>query len=167
MPFMSKDDSRRLIVDTRISGGVVSPAMRTPDLIIGPRDNPQTLRWHLLRWRGWQLSLHKWCRSDEDRALHDHTGDSISLILNYGYIEKTPYAAHWRPAWRPIFRKAEAPHRIILDADSAPVWSLWLRWPPRREWGFHCPKGWRHWRDFCAERDYKASGTSTVGRGCD
>lgn len=154
--------------------------MRKPDLIIGPADNPQTLRWHIFRWRGWQLSLHKWCRSDDDRALHDHSGDSISFILNHGYMERTRIRATWADAgikehevtrWCPprrlIFRKAETPHRVIIDLNSAPIWSLWLRWPPRRQWGFHCPKGWRHWQDYCAERDYNASGQSTIGKGCD
>jgi len=151
--------------------------MRKPDLVIGPPSNPQTLRWHLIRWRGWQLCLHKWCRSDEDRALHDHTGDNVSILLTGRYRELVQhnfigiygpsYFTQWhtRLPFVPYFRCAETPHRIALPAG--PVWSLWLRWPPRREWGFHCPKGWRHWRDFCAERDYNTTGTSTVGRGCD
>jgi len=162
-----------------------------PDLIIGPRDNPQTYRWHIFRWRGWQLSLHKWFRSDDDRALHDHSGHNLSVILNGGYFE---IVREWLPedcvghgsAWKhagdgeyycdvtkfrwplvPYFRRAEEPHRIEQPNDGRPVWSLWLRWPPIREWGFHCPKGWRHWREYCAERDYNASGVSTVGKGCD
>lgn len=166
--------------------------MRKPDLIIGSRDNPQTLRWHIVCWRGWQLALHKWCRSDEDRALHDHSGNNVSLILSpQGYNEIVRERAHdedypcepvgWihagdgefyrdvtvrRRAWIPYFRRAEAPHRIALR-DARPVWSLWLRWPPHREWGFWCPRGWRHWKDFLGQRDYNADGISEVGRGCD
>lgn len=148
--------------------------MRTPDLTIGPRDNPQTLRWHIFRWRGWQLALHKWCRSDDDRALHDHSADNLSLILSApGYYEVTgdehgtPIRGDYRRPWRFHFRRAELPHRIAL-LDSRPVWTLWLRWPPRREWGFWCPKaGWRHWREYVAERDYSVPGSSsTVGKGC-
>lgn len=162
--------------------------MRKPDLIIGSRDNPQTLRWRIVRWRGWQLALHKWCRSDEDRALHDHSGNNVSLILSpQGYdeivretvftgdvltCEKEGEYVHTCDVTRrrfpfvPYFRRAEAPHRIALR-DARPVWSLWLRWPPRREWGFHCPRGWRHWKDFLGTRDYNADGISEVGRGCD
>lgn len=140
--------------------------MIKPDLIIGSPDDPQTLRWHIFRFRGWQLSLHKWLRSDEDRALHDHSGDNVSLILTRGYFEVLQDGwYYWRAPFWPYFRKAETPHRVAL-ADSRPVWSLWLRWPPRREWGFVCPKGWRHWRDFCAE-EYGVAGKSTVGKGCD
>lgn len=157
--------------------------MRRPDLIIGPRDNPQTLRWHIFRWRGWQLSLHKWLRSDDDRALHDHSGHNLSIILNGGYWEVVrqrhpPYAdypqtayvvdeVHFRWPLVPYFRRAEEPHRIALPSDGKPVWSIWLRWPPIREWGFHCPKGWRHWQEYCSTRDYSAPGsTSEVGPGC-
>lgn len=154
--------------------------MRSPGLIIGPRDNPQTLRWHIFRWRGWQLSLHKWLRSDDDRALHDHSGDNLSVILTRGYFEVlqdddtygnyglySRQMAYWRRPFVPYFRKAETPHRIAL-ADSRPVWSLWLRWPPRREWGFHCPKGWRHRRDYLNSRgDYYSAGTSETGPGCE
>lgn len=158
--------------------------MRQPDLIIGPRDNPQTLRWQLLKFRGWQLCLHKWLRSDEDRALHDHSGDNISLLLNRGYWEVVrrftwndsgvivSHQDRWTFRWPliPYFRRAETPHRIVMGEHrrGLPVWSLWFRWPPRRDWGFHCPKGWKHWRDFLSSRnDYYADGTSEVGPGCD
>lgn len=148
--------------------------MRAPDLIIG---NPmQTLRWHLIQWRGFQLALHCWLKSDDDRALHDHSADNWSFILSpQGYYEvigphnpsEFEFAAiKTRRAWIPYFRKAETPHRVLL-CDDRPVWTLWLRFPPRRQWGFWCPKGWRHWREYVAEREYHSPGsTSTVGRGC-
>lgn len=174
--------------------------MRPPDLIIGPRDNPQTLRWHLIKFRGWQFALHKWMRSDDDRALHDHIGHNISFILSRaGYMEvvrervwdddedakrrrpdfeqfRLTHAGdgefyrdvdtwHYRRPWWPYFRRADEPHRVALLLGSAPVWTLWLRWPPIREWGFHCPRvGWRHWKEYCDMRDGKGG---QIGRGCD
>jgi len=126
------------------------------------------LRWHLLRWRGWQLALHKICRSDDDRALHDHVGDNITLVLRGVYLEvlhENQPRKYRGGVTRFAFRKAETPHRI--EVPFGPVWTLWLRWPPRRQWGFHCPKGWRHWKDFVAEADIYKSGTSTIGKGCD
>lgn len=152
--------------------------MRPPDLIIGPRGNPQTERWHLLKWRGWQIALHKWHRSDDDRALHDHVGHNVSILLNGCYREVLSHAwqplghpAHRRPQLRlpfvPYFRRADAPHRVEL-LGNRPIWSLWVRWPPVREWGFHCPKGWRHWSRYVAERDYSTPGSSsTIGAGCE
>ena len=139
--------------------------MRTPDLIIGPRDNPYMYRWHLLRFRGWQLSLHKIWRSDDDRALHDHSGDNLSIILKGQYTELPDRQVYG--AGNVIFRKAEKAHRLVLD-EGKPVWTLWLRWPPRREWGFHCPKGWRHWKQFVKTPDYSTPGSvSEAGPGCD
>lgn len=145
--------------------------MRPPDLVIDGGNGPQTLRWHLLKWRGWQLSLHKWLQSDHDRALHDHTADNFSLVL-WGSFQEW-FSHDWEaPRWKlrlPLclyFRKAETPHRLKLHR-GAPVWTLWLRFPPRREWGFHCQKGWRHWKDYLAEKDYNATGSSTIGNGCD
>ena len=153
--------------------------MRPPDLTIGPRHNPQTHRWHLWlpkSWfaAGWRLNLHRWWRSDDDRALHDHRGDSFSIILWGGYYEVTSHA--WEPMKRKkwygpgsvLWRQGETPHRVELKPGSeGKVWSLWLRAPFRREWGFWCPKGWKRYDEYIAERDYNIPGsTSTIGKGC-
>lgn len=167
-----------------------------PDLTIGPADAPQTFRWHIFKIAGFQFALHKWVRSDADRALHDHSGDNISFILSpQGYDEVT--REYWdsgisdriplggcsgwlyyggsvfyrdvcrhRHAFWPYFRKAEEPHRVVLIGDK-PCWSLWFRWPWRRVWGFHCPKGWRAWQDYISGDYLKPGAVSTVGRGCD
>jgi hypothetical protein len=110
--------------------------------------------------------------------MHDHSADNLSIILNGGYwevLQHPKYAARARIEtckfrWPlvPYFRRAETPHRIVLPSDGKPVWSLWLRWPPRREWYFHCPQGLKHWKDYTASRDYSAPGSvSEVGPGCD
>lgn len=147
--------------------------MRKPDLIIGPIDNPYIHRWHLFRWRGWQLTLHKIMRSDDDRALHDHVGDNLSIILRGRYTEFPGKWGHGTVHSAPamVFRKAETAHRLVLD-EGAVTWTIWLRWPPRRQWGFHCPSGWRHWKDYVAQADYfrgpgSTGSNSTTGRGCD
>ncbi len=147
---------------------------RPPDLIIGTRENPRTNRWHLwiprfLKRRGWQLALHQWFRSDDDRALHDHRSWSLTLILTGGYYEVTERGVRWYPPGSFIYRPAAMGHRVLLrDAQAAPIWTLWLRGRHQREWGFHCPKGWRPAREYLAEPDYSKPGsTSTVGRGCD
>lgn len=165
--------------------------MLKPSLVIGPADNPYMHRWHLIRARGLQLALHHIMRSDDDRALHDHSGDNWSLIL-FGtpysevvreYLGTSPDIIYrvdaWqrdgegrlyrdrivqRKAWHIYFRKAEIPHRLILDKGQS-VWTLWLRLPPRRDWGFHCPKGWMHWKRYIGE-DYNKTGKSPIGRGC-
>jgi hypothetical protein len=166
--------------------------MRKPDLIIGPPSDPYLYRWHLVKLFGFQLALHKMIRDDDDRALHDHRSWNISLVLRGGYFEvKRVYwpfrrggmlghewkrdaagrifldVTLWRRPLSLIFRDATTPHRLMLAYPGRTSWSLWLRGPSVREWGFHCPKGWRHWRDFTAEADYNTDGVSTIGPGCD
>jgi hypothetical protein len=130
------------------------------------------------------LSLHRWHRSDDDRALHDHSGHNISILLTGCYTEvlfdpradptRTPvprsaypygYVLKLRLPFIPYFRRAATPHRVVLS--HGPIWSLWFRFPPIREWGFWCGNGWKHWKDYCGQRDYSAKGSeSTVGKGC-
>lgn len=145
--------------------------MRPPDLTIGPADAPQTYRWHLWRWRGVQFALHQWMRSDQDRALHDHTANNISILLSGRYREW--YSHPWEPKRSkmrypliPYFRLAETPHRIELLSDK-PVWTIWIRFKARRGWGFYCRKGWRHWRTYLGGDYTKPGAVSTVQRGCD
>lgn len=139
--------------------------MKKPDLVIGPVDNPQTVRYHLWKWRGIQVSLHRWHRSDSDRALHDHSAGNVSVLITGPYREVFNHA--WEPArskmrWPfiPYYRKADTPHRVLLTHGK--VWTIWIRFKPWREWGFHCPKGWVHWRKYVKNRGNE----SIVGDGC-
>ena len=46
---------------------------RKPDFIIGGHDAPYLLRWWLIpRNRFFNVYVHQFLRSDDDRALHDH-----------------------------------------------------------------------------------------------
>lgn len=144
---------------------------RPPDLRIGPSGAPQTLRWELFKWRGIQVAVHRWVRSDSDRALHDHSAGNVSVLLTGCYVEHFSHAwqppgtpDHRRPRVRlpfiPYYRRGDMPHRVELR--WGPLWTLWIRFKPWREWGFHCPKGWKHWKAYVSERD-----NGEVGRGCD
>lgn len=136
-----------------------------PDLTIG--DPPQTLRWHLLRFCGVQVALHRWLRSDSDRALHDHSAGNVSILLTGCYREW--FSHQWQePRWKmrlpwiPYYRRAAVPHRVELIYER-PVWTLWIRFRPWREWGFWCsPKRWVRWTDYVDARN-----SGRVGRGCD
>lgn len=143
---------------------------RAADLVIGPEHDPYMHRWMLKKWRnGVQLALHKIWRSDDERAPHDHVGWNVSVLLTGPYIEilfegTKEISRHKRWPLIPYFRQATQLHRLVT---TRPVWTLWLRGPHIREWGFFCPRGWRHWTIFVAERDFDATGSSTIGRGCD
>ena len=140
-------------------------AARKPDFIIGGEDNPYLKRWWLIpRNRFFNIYLHKFLRSDDDRALHDHPWWNVSYLLAGQYIEHMIRAGGVHSAVRYAagdlrLRGATTAHRIEIDQ---PCWSLFITGPVIREWGFHCEKaGWRHWKDFVSQRD-----AGDIGRGC-
>lgn len=176
-----------------------------PDFIIRPQGRDQTLRWWVIpRNRFFNIYLHKFVLSDEDRALHDHPWWNCSILIDGRYIEWTPdseaikrnnqkvlntrmgggyqpfefvgNAQHSRREGFVYFRRASQAHRVELYRHIGwhqnlienkypkyePVITLFITGPKIREWGFLCPKGWRHWQDFCDSRDH-----GVIGRGCE
>ena len=135
-----------------------------PDFVVGPPDDHQLERWWIVpRNPVMNLYLHRFVRSDDDRALHDHPWDNASWVLDGEYLEhlldgQPPRAG--RPNDR-ISRLAEEAHRI--EVVRGPVITLFSTGPIRREWGFHCPSGWRPWRDFV----HVTEGGNQRGRGCE
>lgn len=166
---------------------------RWPDFIVGDKDDPYLLRWYIIpRNKVFNIYLHKFCRSDDDRALHDHPWlFNCSILLRGSYFEhrfkqrKNEYARStlpgitkkFRNAFSFVFRWRKSPHRVELmprvDIDTngnrhyhpaeQPCWTIFITGPRVREWGFYCPKGWRHWKIFVADTDTG----NTTGRGCE
>ena len=141
---------------------------RKPDFIIGTKERPYIRRWWLTPRADarWKTYLHNIMRDDDDRALHDHPCDNISIVVWGGYIEHLPGGKKkMRRAGHIVFRKAEQAHRIELrkrkDGTTITAWTIFIFAKKRREWGFHCPNGWRHWTIFT---DPKNPGA--IGPGC-
>tara|TARA_B100000749_G_C18448710_1_gene475338 strand:- start:3617 stop:4039 length:423 start_codon:yes stop_codon:yes gene_type:complete len=110
------------------------------------------LRWHVIpRNRWFNVYLHKIYANDDERALHDHPWWSVSFKLFGGELREylknkdVDFAALglYRIPPRICFRSATFAHR--LEVPEKPVWTLFITGPYKRDWGFHCPKGWRHW----------------------
>lgn len=146
---------------------------RAPDFVIGDPRDPYMLRWWVIpRNRWFNVYVHNVRRDDDDRALHDHPWPSISLTLRGElgevYLDRHGHLKH-RMMRRGslVYRGAKFAHRLFLTRDPdypATAWTLFITGPVVREWGFHCPNGWRHWREFTSARD-GASGQ--IGRGCE
>lgn len=140
-------------------------ANRPPDFIIGGAD-PYMLRWWVIpRNRWFNIYLHRFLRSDDDRALHDHPWPNMSYLLDGSYTEHTIAAGgvNYSRIANTGSIKLRGPrfaHRVELH--DGPCWSLFITGPVVREWGFHCPAGWRHWKLFTSDRDKGA-----IGRGCE
>ncbi len=89
---------------------------------------------------GWRLMLHKICRPDNDRVLHDHPWDFATLCLRGGYVELVlmpdqEALAMTLTAGQARLRAAQHTHRIDRILGPA-AWTLVLHGPRRREWGF-------------------------------
>jgi hypothetical protein len=137
---------------------------KAPDFVIGDPAKPYLRRW-FLREEGPSggLYLHEILRDDDDRALHDHPWDCSIYIIKGAYREFRKDAPagelfmHGNGGYRHM--KAETAHRLVVV--NGPVWTLCFLGPRRREWGFHCPQGWKHWKEFVA-----ATNKGEIGPGC-
>lgn len=146
--------------------------------------------WVIPRNRFFNIYLHKIVRDDDDRALHDHPWWSISLCLKGKMCEvaarrsiyqngKWEYDAtdterHIIRRFQIRIRPAKLAHRLVLAKNKdgfdeygfpakefyKPCWTLFITGPKIREWGFHCPQGWTHWKFFTN------STGEAVGKGC-
>jgi hypothetical protein len=67
----------------RLAAWLIRRALRRPpDVVIGGKDHPYMLRWWVWpRNRVCNLYLHRFLRSDDDRALHDHPWINVSIPL--------------------------------------------------------------------------------------
>jgi len=142
---------------------------REPDFYIGGKEKPYCRRWWVIpRNRWFNIYLHNFMRSDEDRALHDHPWLNFSYILEGSYFEWTIKAGGVRKRveykkgdWQ--FRSARLAHRLeIVPGETS--WSLFITGPVMRTWGFHCENsvGWRPWKEFVDSTDLGG-----IGKGCD
>lgn len=147
-------------------------------VVIGQPDNPYLSRWYLIpRNERYNIYLHRFHRSDDDRALHDHPWGFHSLVLqgNPSEIFYSPQLDElfeadkrltYNRAFSPgelVFRPATHTHRVIIEPEQeGRVWTLVITGPKIRAWGFHCPKGWVHWRKFTGI----AKDGYSIGAGC-
>lgn len=162
---------------SRLADWLIGRAQRrSPDFVIGGSDRPYLRRWFVIpRNPVFNVYLHQFLRSDDDRALHDHPWlFNASWLLRGSYLEHTIKAGGigvraLREAGAIKFRWGPAPHRIELLQDPyaevlhpLPCWTVFITGPRVRQWGFYCmERGWVHWKTFTASADPGA-----VGKGC-
>jgi len=134
---------------------------RSPDLCIGGESNPYLRRWYILSTPLFRIYLHNMVRNDDDRALHDHPWNNVSIILKGGFVEVTPNGRYPRLLGSITVRKAKDAHRLELPKGKRSSWSLFLTGRYQRKWGFHCPKGWIPYEQFL-----KVDAHGETGAGC-
>lgn len=115
-----------------------------PHQVIGGPERPYLLRWYVIpRNPVFNVYVHKFLRSDDARALHDHPWWFVSLFLRGGYDEVTEQGRKRRRAGSIAFRPALWRHRVELLPDAAyeaeaSCWTLIVTGRRVRTWGFWC-----------------------------
>lgn len=135
---------------------------RAPDEQITIHGKPYMDRWKILPVnRIFNVFVHDFMHSDDDRAEHDHPWDNCSIVLRGKYLERF---SHRDLDWKlrlegdVVWRRATEKHRIVLcqdtEGNARPVLTIFIRFRKWREWGFWCKDGrWFHWRKFLADED--------------
>lgn len=163
-PNVRNDSSNPLNDFASVRGWALSyiAAHPKPDFHVGPNDNHQLQRWFVIPRNPWQnIYLHRFLRSDDDRALHDHPWDNRSWLLSGGYLEHVQDGTTIiRLEGDIVERRAIEAHRIELV--NGPAVSLFFTGPIVRSWGFYCPQGWRPWKEFVDITE----GGNQRGQGC-
>lgn len=145
---------------------------RAPDFIIGDPKEPYMLRWWWLpRNHYFNIYIHRFLKDDDDEAFHDHPWPSYSImcegdIYEHYKIDIEGFGSYneWRrlkPGDK-VYRPAKFAHRIVVLPSAKLPLTIFITGPRVREWGFYCPKGWRHWKDFLAS----LPNNSHMRRGC-
>jgi hypothetical protein len=128
---------------------------RPADFVIAPHGEAYLRRWYVIpRNRWFNIYLHQFLLSDDDRALHDHPWRNVSILLSGSYREWRFAVPELHEAGGLTFsdyeagdvlaRQATDAHRIELTGVGS-VWTLFVTGPVVREWGFQLGDEWvRH-----------------------
>lgn len=139
------------------------------EIIPSPAGEPYLVRYRLFECPRFGIYLHHILLSDDDRHLHCHPWSFISVLLWGSYDEvyfstTSLYQTRLTPSGdKPIgiteqihrrapsacFRRAEHAHRLLL---SKPCWTLVLRGPHRRAWGFYTESGWVDAKEYIQDK---------------
>lgn len=120
---------------------------REPDFVVNDK---YLNRWYLVpRNRFFNIYLHRFQESDDDRALHDHPWFWCSFLLDGMYIEHSEngYWHYWQGSIR--FHRPTYAHRLEVPFGKFhPVVTLFITGPRVRTWGFHTDDGWVPYYEF-------------------
>lgn len=152
--------------------------VREPDFeVVRGSDREVYLRrwWVIPRNDQFNIYLHNMLRDDDD-VLHDHMYESWSLCLGGELLEnyrELPPTGTLRSRvvgeGDVTIRSSILAHQLVVKTAA---WTIFVTGPRVKEWGFWCPRGFRHWRDYVSvTQDPSVQGngaknTSTQGQGC-
>lgn len=101
-------------------------------------------RWRILSTPWFSIFVHGIYQRDEDKHLHNHPWDYVSIVLKGTYIEATK---NWKPDWSNcwdfttrgplsiVSRDAGQYHKVATIVDG-PVYSLFFTSSRYNHWGY-------------------------------
>lgn len=141
---------------------------RDPDVTIYREAGRVYLRrwWILPRNKYLNVYLHEFNDSDDDRALHNHPWNWVSIILKGYYWEHLENGVFFRLQGSARRGSAGSFHRVeLVNGPDGPrkVWTLFITTKRIQDWGFMCPGGrFVPWKQFVK----KIPGGNEIGKGC-
>lgn len=134
--FCKSDDKVGRFISRFLNGKVIMNCER----------NPYLYRWYVIRTSRLGVFIHRFVRSDEDRALHDHPWAFIVIPIWRGYREHNDRGVtRVLPILGTRMRKATYRPRVEL-IDGRQAWSLFFRFRYVRLWGFWPKAGFVDWK---------------------
>lgn len=115
-------------------------------------DSEYITRLHIIKTPWFAICLHWLNKPDPEPHLHDHPVSFLSFILRGFYKEfrlvgNSVHVDVCNRKWINFVRAdAKDRHRIVEVAPK--TLTLVLMGPKTREWGFHAPTGWIHWKEY-------------------
>lgn len=178
LPLMPHWVTRRVAACLRLVMMERIARVREPDFQVVRNDRDVYLRrwWVIPRNDDFNIYLHNMLR-DDDPILHDHMYVSHSLcldgVLREVYQEYPPIGSietRMVGEGDVTIRSPGMAHQLIVIVEA---WTIFVTGPRVKQWGFWCPKGFRHWSKYVATNQDPSvrgngvgSGTSGIGVGC-
>lgn len=147
---------------------LIQRAQRTPYTHIMSADGTDCYmgRWWLFnpypasgapKRKGWgwlpSVRIHHIMREDQDRDLHDHPWNARTIVLRGFYIEQVPWASQGGLQVRvkeagDTGRLLFGEYHRICNVSPGGVWTLFITWQQRGEWGFMVDGAKVPWRTY-------------------
>lgn len=102
-------------------------------------------RLHLVKTPWFALMVHWIHKPDPEPDLHDHPVTFLSLIVRGGYTEELSRGLVRRRRFN--FIRARTHVHAIRHVEPKTITFCFVG-PKVREWGYHTPAGWVHWKTY-------------------
>lgn len=126
-------------------------------------DSEYITRLHLIKTPWFSVCLHWINKPDPEPFLHDHPVSFLSLILSGGYSEDryvNGVRAIRKCNWYNLVKASPYDQHTIVSVKPNTL-TLAIMGPKVREWGFHVPGDWIHWKAYYTEQR-KALNENTI-----